>query len=88
VASFSFQAKEKKEKHKEKKKKLQKGREITFLFSILHLGSRARLTFSSSHSFNIELSTFLKPCVSHLLKALCYSSSRALPSSRDGMSGK
>jgi hypothetical protein len=35
------------------------------------------------HFFNIEVSTFFKPCVSHLLKALCYSSLRAFPTSGD-----
>jgi hypothetical protein len=51
------------------------------------LGWSALLAFSPCF-FNIELSTFLKPCVSHFLKNLCYSSSRALPSSGDGVSGK
>jgi hypothetical protein len=49
----------------------------------LHLGWNAPLAFSSPHSFNIELSTFLKPCVSRFLEALCYSSSKVLPSSRN-----
>jgi hypothetical protein len=44
----------------------------------LHLGWNAPLVFSSPHSFNVEFSTFLKPCVSRLLEALCYSSSGAL----------
>jgi hypothetical protein len=52
------------------------------------LGWNTPLAFSSPHSFNIELSTFLKPCVSCLLETLCYSSSRALSSSGDGMSKK
>jgi hypothetical protein len=46
------------------------------------------LLSTSPHSFNVELSTFLKPCVSRLLKALCYSSSGALPNFGDEMSGK
>jgi hypothetical protein len=34
----------------------------------LHLGWNTPLAFSSSRSFNVELSTFLKPCVSCLLE--------------------
>jgi len=52
-------------------------------------------TFGMKHSsylllssFNVKLSTFLKPCVPCLLEAPCYSSSGVLPSSRDGMSKK
>jgi hypothetical protein len=52
------------------------------------LGWSTPLTFSFPHSFNIELSTFFKPCVSRLLEVLCYSSLGALPSYGDGMSGK
>jgi hypothetical protein len=37
---------------------------------------------------NVELSTFLKPCVSCLLKALSYSSLGALSCSSDGVSMK
>jgi hypothetical protein len=55
---------------------------------LLHLGWNAPLAFSFPHIFNIELSTFLKPCVSLLLEALCYSSSGALPSFGDGVNGK
>jgi hypothetical protein len=54
----------------------------------LHLGWSAHFAFFSPHSFNVELFTFLKPCVSHLLEALCYSSSGALLSSRDRVSEK
>jgi hypothetical protein len=60
------------------KKKCRQGRELTFLLSILHLGCSALLAFSFPHSFNVELSTFLKPCASRLLEALCYSSLGAL----------
>ncbi len=73
---------------KEKKRKCKKGRELTFLLSLLHLGESIPLAFSFAHSFNIEFSTFLKPYVSYFLEALCYSSSGVLPSSRDGMSGR
>jgi hypothetical protein len=55
---------------------------------LLHLGWSTLLAFSSPHSFNVELFTFLKPCVSRLLEALCYSSLGALSSCGDGMSGK
>ncbi len=79
---------QKKKKNHRGKKKCREGRELTFLFSLLHLGWSAPLDFSSPHSFNIELSTFLKPCVSRLPEALCYSSLGALPSSGDGVSGK
>ncbi len=83
---------EKKWKHKKKtmeeKKKCRKGREITFLLLLLHLGWSALFALSSPCSFNFELSTFLKPCVSCLLEALSYSSSGALPSSGNGVSGK
>jgi hypothetical protein len=44
-------------------------------------------TFGMKHSSYLFLSTFLKPCVSRLLKALCYSSSGALLSSGDGVTG-
>jgi len=37
-------------------------------------GMKRSFAFSSPISFNIELFTFLKPCVSYLLEALCYSS--------------
>jgi hypothetical protein len=52
------------------------------------LGWSTPFAFSFPHSFNIELFTFLKPCVSRLLEALCYSSSGAFPSSGDEMRGK
>jgi hypothetical protein len=54
----------------------------------LHLGWSALLAFSSSHSFNVELSTFFKPCVSCLFEDLCYSSLGAFPTSRDGVNNK
>jgi hypothetical protein len=64
-------------------------REETYLFfSFLHLGWSVVLTFSFLCSFNIELSTFLKPCVSRLLEAMCYSSLGALLSYGDGMNVK
>jgi hypothetical protein len=46
------------------------------------------LAFSSPRSFNVKLSTFLKPCVSCLLEALCYSSLGVLVSFGDGESRK
>jgi hypothetical protein len=55
---------------------------------LLHLGWSVFLAFSFPHSFNIELSTFFKPCVSHLFKALYYSSSRALEMEWIGNEGK
>jgi hypothetical protein len=48
---------------------------------LLCLGWSTPLAFSSPCSFNFELSTFLKLCVSHLIKALSYSSLGTLPSS-------
>ncbi len=56
--------KKKKKNHKEKKiiEKKKKCREGNLL-SLLHLGWSTPLVFSSSDSFNVELSTFLKPCV-------------------------
>jgi hypothetical protein len=79
-------------RRKEKKtigeKKMQR-REGAYLSSLVFaFGMKCSSRFSSPHSFNIEFSTFLKPCVSCLLKVLCYSSSKALSSSRDGMNGK
>jgi hypothetical protein len=53
-----------------------------------HLEWSTSLAFSSPHSFNVKLSTFLKPCVSRLLEALCYSSLGILVSSGDGESRK
>jgi len=55
-------------------------REGAYLSSLASaFGMNVPLAFSSPHSFNVELSTkFFKPCVSHLLKALCYSSLGAL----------
>jgi hypothetical protein len=90
----SFQTKTKKERRRRKKKKTieekkcRDGRELTFLLSLLHLGQNTPLAFSTSCSCNFEFSTFLKPCVSCLLEALCYSSSGALPSSGDEVSTK
>jgi hypothetical protein len=55
---------------------------------LLHLGWNVPLAFPSPHSFNVELSTFFKLCVSRLFKVLCYSSLGALPSFGDGVSGK
>jgi hypothetical protein len=86
-SSSSSQVEEKKKKHREKKK-FREGRELTFLLSLMCLGWNTPFTFSSPCSFNVELSTFLKPCVLCLLEALSYSSWGALPSSSDGMSGK
>ncbi len=81
--------KKRKKNTKKKKKKCKEKRELTFsrfciwvkvffLLSLLHIPS----------TFNVELSTFLKPCVSCLLEALCYSSSGALLSSGDGVTRK
>jgi hypothetical protein len=86
LSSSSSQANKKKEKHKEwkihiKEKKCKEGRELTYLFLLLHLGWNSLLAFSSPHSFNIELYTFLKPCVSRLFEALWYSNSGTLPNS-------
>ncbi len=92
MLSSPSQVKKKKRKTKRKekktleKKKCKERREITFF--LLHLGWNTPFAFASSHSFNVELSTFLKPCVSCLLEALCYSSSGALPSSEDGVGRK
>jgi hypothetical protein len=64
-------------------------KEGAYLFSLAStFGMKRSFAFSSPLSFNIELSTFLKPCVSHLLEALCYSNSGALSSFGDGVSGK
>jgi hypothetical protein len=79
----SFQAKEKKRKHKGKKNhkfffKCKEGKELTFLlFFAFGMKHSSCLLLST-----VELSTFLKPCVSRLLEALSYSSSR------DEVSGK
>jgi hypothetical protein len=51
------------------------------------LGWSTPPTCSSPRSF-IELSTFLKPCVSRFIKALCYSSLGALSNFGDGVSRK
>jgi len=73
---------------KKRKKKCRERRELTFLLLLLHLRRSTFLAFSSPRSFNHELSTFLKACVSRLFEALCYSNSRVFPSSGDGMSEK
>jgi hypothetical protein len=73
VAFFSSR---RKQTHRNKKAK--EGRELTFLLMLLHLGWNTALAFSSPCSFNVELCTFLKPCVSCLFKVLSYSSSGAL----------
>ncbi len=83
VFFFSNRGKEKKtqkQKNHKKQKKCKEGKELTFLFSLLRLGWSALFALSFSHSFNIELSNFLKPFVPCLLKALSYSNSGALPS--------
>jgi hypothetical protein len=72
---------------RKEKKKMQR-KEGTYLSSLTFAFGMKHSSFSSPHSFNLELSTFLKPCVSCLLEVLCYSSSEALPSFGDGMSGK
>jgi hypothetical protein len=98
-----FFLKQKKRKKKKKEKKIiekkkseEKGGSLPF-FSRFCIWDEALLQLSPLHipstlspppSFNIEPSTFLKPCVSRLLEALCYSSLGALPSSGDGMNGK
>ncbi len=74
-----------KKNHREEKK-CRERRELTFLFLFLHLEWSTRLAFSFLGSFNVELSSFLKPCVSHLFEGLGYSSSGALSNSRDGVS--
>jgi hypothetical protein len=84
---FFFSSKREKNT-KKRKKKCRERRELTFLLLFLHLGGSTLLAFSSPCSFNVELSTFLKPCVSCLLEVLCYSNSRALPSFGDGMNEK
>jgi hypothetical protein len=53
----------------------------------LCLGWSAPLAFSP-RSFNVELSTFLKPIVLHLFEVLSYSSLGAFLSYGDGVSGK
>jgi len=79
---FSSRKKEKKpRKKKHKKEKQMQKREGAYL-------SSPTSTFGMKHSFCLLLSTFLKPCVLRLLEALSYSSSGALPSSGDGVSGK
>ncbi len=75
---FFFSSRRK--KNIEKKKKCKEGRELTFLLMLVRLGWSAPLAFSSPRSFNVELSSFLKPCVLCLLKVLSYSSLGALPS--------
>jgi hypothetical protein len=86
LSSPSFQKKKKKKKKKNKtkknktqrkkthrkEKKCKEGRELTF--------SSLVSAFGMKHSSCLFFSTFLKPCVSRLLEALCYSSLGALPS--------
>jgi hypothetical protein len=79
MASTYFQAESKKKK-KTQRKKMQR-RERIYLSSLTS-------TFKMKWSSWLLLFTFLKPCVSCLLEALCYSSSGALPSIGDGVSGK
>jgi hypothetical protein len=73
-------------KRKSIEKKMQK-REGAYLSSPAFVFGMKPIAFSP-RSFNIELSTFLKPCVLRLLEALSYSSSGALPGSGNGVSGK
>jgi hypothetical protein len=68
-------------------------RELTILLSLLLLGWSTPLSFSSPRSLNVELCTFLQCWALQLLQALCHEalwgwSSRALLSSRDGVSAK
>jgi flagellar biosynthesis protein FlhB len=66
----------KKEKNTKRKMQRKEGAYLSsFAFAFV---ISALLAFSSPHSFNVELSIFLKPCVSCLLEVLCYSSSGAL----------
>jgi hypothetical protein len=74
-------------KRKTIEKKMQK-REGTYLSSPAFVFGMKLIAFFSPCSFNIELPTFLKPCVLCLLKALSYSSLGVLPGSGNGVSGK
>jgi hypothetical protein len=89
MTSSYFQAEKKKEKHREKKtiekKKMQRKEGAYLSFLAFAFGMKCSSSLLSPRSFNVELFTFLKPCVLHILQALCYSSSKALPSSRDGV---
>jgi hypothetical protein len=60
---------------------------FSMFLQLLRLGWNIPLAFFP-RSFNIELSTFLKPCVSHLLKVLRYSRLGALLSFGNGMRRK
>jgi len=70
------------------KKKCREKKELTFFLPLLSLGWSTPLPFPSPCSFNVELSTFFKLCVSCLLKALSYSSSGALPTCGNGVNMK
>jgi len=83
-----FFSSRRKERKTQKKIKCKERRELTFLLLLLHLGWSIPLTFPSPHSFNVELSTFFKFCVSHFFEVLCYSSLRVISSFGDGMSRK
>jgi hypothetical protein len=79
LASFFFQVEEKKNTKKkktiEKKKNAGKGGSLPFFSRFCIWDEAFLLPFSSPHSFNVELSTFLKPYVPCLFETLCYSSS-------------
>jgi hypothetical protein len=62
--SSSFEVEEKKKKHKEQKIQREDRAYLSSLTCIFGM----KRSFFSPHSFNVELSTFLKSCVSHLLK--------------------
>ncbi len=83
---MNFLFKQKKRKKNTNKKNYKEGRELTFFLLLLHLGWSSPLAFSSC----FFLSTFLQCWVFHFLwslccEALCYSSSKAVVSSRDGV---
>jgi hypothetical protein len=77
---FSIRRKKRKTQRKKNhrgKKKCKEGKALIFLLLLLHLGRSAPLAFSSPHSFNVELSTFVKPCV-YISSKLCATQAREL----------
>jgi len=92
MMSSSSQVEEKKRKHGEKKnhkegKNVEKGGNLVSFLNFA-FGMKCFFCLLLSTFFNVEHSTFLKPCVSHFLEGLCYSSLGALSSFGDGVSRK
>jgi hypothetical protein len=71
------------------KKNVKKGRNLPLFFHFYIWDEAFFLPSRSSPlSFNVEVSTFLKPCVARLFEVLCYSDLGAFLSFGNGVNGK